>query len=170
MRVNLRDVAAVGAHAPPLAEGSRIKMVPSLEREKGIIARWAETRGLLRLPVRAKRSRDVFNSSVLSVRLVPGRRILSNAIPANGLFAPTSDRAEEGGMQRPSVPGSACAPTAATSLKLTPMGRRRTNFFSVLRTTNRRLHHVITPLFTFHISLLLPSSGPNAGTRATGSW
>jgi hypothetical protein len=27
--VNLRDVAAVGAHAPPLAEGSRIKMVLS---------------------------------------------------------------------------------------------------------------------------------------------
>jgi hypothetical protein len=35
----------------------------------------------LRLPVRVERPRDVFNPSVLGVRLVPGRRILSNAIP-----------------------------------------------------------------------------------------
>jgi hypothetical protein len=34
---NLRELAAVGAHAPPLAEGSRIKMVPSLEREKELL-------------------------------------------------------------------------------------------------------------------------------------
>ena len=31
------DVAAGGAHAPPLAEGSRIKMVPSLDREKELL-------------------------------------------------------------------------------------------------------------------------------------
>jgi Ribulose-phosphate 3 epimerase family len=31
---NLSGVAAVGAYAPPLAEGSRIKMVPSSDREK----------------------------------------------------------------------------------------------------------------------------------------
>jgi hypothetical protein len=37
MRVNLRELAVVGAHAPPLAEGSRIKMVPSLEREKELL-------------------------------------------------------------------------------------------------------------------------------------
>ena len=36
-----------------------------------------------------------FNPSVLSERLVPGRRILWNTIPANGLFAPTSDRSED---------------------------------------------------------------------------
>jgi hypothetical protein len=47
MRVNLRDVAAGGAHASPLAEGSRIKMVPFLGPRKGIIARWTETRGLI---------------------------------------------------------------------------------------------------------------------------
>jgi len=34
MRVKLKEVAAVGAQAPPLAEGSRIKMVPFLDREK----------------------------------------------------------------------------------------------------------------------------------------
>ena len=69
-------------------------MDPSLDREKEF-ARWAETRGLLRLPVRVEQPRDVFNPSVLSVRSVPGRRISSNAIPASGLFAPTSDRSED---------------------------------------------------------------------------
>jgi hypothetical protein len=49
-------------------------------------------RGLLRLPLRVKRTRDVFNPSVLSGAGSPGRRILSNAIPANGLSASTSDR------------------------------------------------------------------------------
>jgi hypothetical protein len=53
------------------------------------------TRGLLRLPVRVEQPRDVFNLSVLSVRLVPGRRILPNAIPGNGLSAPASDRSED---------------------------------------------------------------------------
>jgi hypothetical protein len=33
---------------------------------------WAETRGLLRLPVRVERPRDVFNPKVLRVRLIPG--------------------------------------------------------------------------------------------------
>jgi hypothetical protein len=66
-----------------------------LRPRKGIIARWAETRELLRLPVRVERPRDVFNPSVLSERGVRGRRISSNAIPANGLFAPTSNRSED---------------------------------------------------------------------------
>jgi hypothetical protein len=70
-------------------------MVPSLDREKEVIASWAETRGLLRLPVRVELPRNVFYPSVLSVRCVPGRRISSNAIPAKGLFAPRSDRAED---------------------------------------------------------------------------
>jgi len=35
--VNLNDVAAGGAHAPPLAKGSRIKMVLSLDREKELL-------------------------------------------------------------------------------------------------------------------------------------
>jgi hypothetical protein len=70
-------------------------MDPSLDRERELSRGWAETRGLLRLPVRVEPPRDVFNPSVLSVRLVPGRRILSNAIPANGLCAPTSDRSED---------------------------------------------------------------------------
>jgi hypothetical protein len=35
--VNLRGVAAGGANAPPLAEGSRIKMVPSLDPEKELL-------------------------------------------------------------------------------------------------------------------------------------
>ena len=56
---------------------------------------WAETCGLPRLPLRIQRLRDVFNPSVLSVRYLPGRRISSNAIPANGLFASTSDRPED---------------------------------------------------------------------------
>ena len=64
--------------------------------EKRIIARWAETGGLLRVPERVELPRDVFNPSVLSVRLVPrGRRILSNAIPVNGLSASISDRSED---------------------------------------------------------------------------
>ena len=70
-------------------------MGPCLGPRKASIARWAETRGLLRLPVRVERPTDVFNPSVLSVRLVPGRRIFSNAIPANGLSAPTADRSED---------------------------------------------------------------------------
>jgi hypothetical protein len=62
--------------------------------EKGHIATPAETRERLRLPVRVEQPRDVLNPTVLSVRLVPGRRILSNAIPANGLSAPTANRPE----------------------------------------------------------------------------
>jgi hypothetical protein len=69
-------------------------MVPSLDREEEVSRGGAETRGLLRLPVRVERPKDVFNPSVLSVRWVPGRRILSNATPANSLFAPTCDRPE----------------------------------------------------------------------------
>jgi hypothetical protein len=58
-----------------------------------------------RLPLRVERPKDVFNPSVLNMRLVQGAsraggfaeedRILANVIPANGLSAPTSDRSEE---------------------------------------------------------------------------
>jgi hypothetical protein len=37
MRVHLRDVAAGGAHALPPTEGSRIRKVPSLDREKELL-------------------------------------------------------------------------------------------------------------------------------------
>ena len=85
-----------------------------------------QNRGLLRLPVRPERPRDVFNPSVLSVRWVPGRRILSNAIPANGLSAPTSDRSEDAECNVAPNGVLVGAPPAATSLKLTPMGGCRT--------------------------------------------
>jgi hypothetical protein len=125
MRLNLSDVAASSAHVPP-SSGSRTRKVPSLDRAKELLRNRAETRGLLRLPVRAERPRDVFNLTVLSVRLVPGRRILSNAIPANGLSAPTSDRAEDAECNAPPNGVLVGAPPAATSLKLTPMGSCRT--------------------------------------------
>jgi hypothetical protein len=57
--------------------------------------RQTQTRGLPRLPGCVERPRDVFNPNVSSVRCVPGRRVLLNATPANGLFAPTSDRSED---------------------------------------------------------------------------
>ena len=66
------------------AEGSRIRNVPSLGPRTGTIARQAQTRGLPRLPLRVERPKDAFNPSVLNVRWVPERRILSNATPANG--------------------------------------------------------------------------------------
>jgi hypothetical protein len=71
MGVNLRGVAA-GARAPPFAEGSRIRNVPSLGPRTGTIARQAQTCGLPRLPLRLERSKDVFNPRVLNVRLVQG--------------------------------------------------------------------------------------------------
>jgi hypothetical protein len=37
MRVDLRGLAAGSAHAPPLAEGSRIKMDPSLDGEEELL-------------------------------------------------------------------------------------------------------------------------------------
>ena len=37
MRVNLSDVAAGGAHAPPVTDGSRIRKLPSLDREKELL-------------------------------------------------------------------------------------------------------------------------------------
>jgi hypothetical protein len=55
-------------------------MVPSLDREKEVIASWAETRGLLRLPVRVELPRNVFYPSVLSVRCVPGRPVAPQAL------------------------------------------------------------------------------------------
>ena len=36
MRVNVSDVAAVGAHTLPITEGSRIRQVPSSDREKDL--------------------------------------------------------------------------------------------------------------------------------------
>jgi hypothetical protein len=107
-------------------------MVPSLDREEEVLRGGAETRGLLRLPVRVERPGDVFTPSVLSVRWVPGRRILSNATPANSLFAPTCDRPENAECNAPPLCRGS-APPAATSLKLTPMGGCRTIIFSALR-------------------------------------
>jgi hypothetical protein len=78
----------------------------------------------LGLPVRVERPREVFNPSVLSVRWVPGRRISSNAIPANGLFAPTSDRCEDRGMQRPSELGPGARQLVIGHLGLTRMAGR----------------------------------------------
>ena len=76
----------------PSAEGSRIGYVPSLRPRTGTIARQAQTRGLPRLPLRVERPKDVFNPSVLNVRLVQGAsraggfaeedRILSNVMPS----------------------------------------------------------------------------------------
>jgi hypothetical protein len=63
----------------------------------------AETRVLLRLPVRVERPRDFFTSSVLNVRWVPGRRILLNATPANSLSAPTPNRPEHAECNAPPV-------------------------------------------------------------------
>jgi hypothetical protein len=62
-----------------------------------------KTRGLLRLPVRVEPPRDVFNPRVLNKRWVPGRRILSNATPANGLSAPARDRPEEAECNAPPI-------------------------------------------------------------------
>ena len=84
-------------------------MDPSLGPREGTIAWRAETRGLLRLPVRVERPRDVLNPNVLSMRGVPGRRILSNAIPANGLCAPTSDRSEHAECNAPPTWGPPAA-------------------------------------------------------------
>ena len=56
--VNLRGEAADGAHAPPGPEGSRIRTEPVLGAIKAIVARRAEMRELLRLPVRVERPRD----------------------------------------------------------------------------------------------------------------
>jgi hypothetical protein len=36
MRVKLSNVAAVGAHAPPMSKGSRIRQNPSLDRERDL--------------------------------------------------------------------------------------------------------------------------------------
>jgi hypothetical protein len=62
-----------------------------------------KTCGLLRLPVRVERPRDVFNPSVFDVRWAPGRRILSNATPANGLSAPTCGRPENAECNAPPI-------------------------------------------------------------------
>jgi hypothetical protein len=48
-----------------------MRSVP-LDREQETIAGQAQTRGLPRLPLRVERPKDVFNPSVLNVRLVQG--------------------------------------------------------------------------------------------------
>src|ERR1700741_2390260 len=62
----------MGRAHDPSAEGGRIRNVPSLGPRTGTIARQAQTRGLPRLPLRVERPKDVFNPSVLNVRLVQG--------------------------------------------------------------------------------------------------
>ena len=70
-------------------------MDPSLNREEELLRGGPKRVDCCGSLVRVERPRDGFNRSVLSARLVPGRRILSNATPANGLSAPTSDRSED---------------------------------------------------------------------------
>jgi hypothetical protein len=90
------------------------------------MARPAEARGLLRLPVRVERPRDVFNPSVLSARLLPGRRILLNATPADGQSAPICDRPEYAECNAP--PNWAVITRhLLTPLELTSLRRSRTN-------------------------------------------
>jgi hypothetical protein len=125
------------------AEGSRIRNVPSLGPRTGTIARQAQTRGLPRLPLRVERPKDVFNPSVLNVRLVQGAsraggfaeedRILSNAMPANGLSASTSDRSEAAECNAPPSWVVVARQPTATLLKLTPMGSCRTRGWRISR-------------------------------------
>jgi hypothetical protein len=68
-----------GAHALPIAGEPHWKG-SVLGSRTGIVARRAETRGLLRLPVRVERPRDVFNPSALNVRWVPGRPVAPQAL------------------------------------------------------------------------------------------
>jgi hypothetical protein len=72
MRVKIRTKQRMARTHDPSAEGSRIGYVPSLGPRTGTIARQAQTRGLPRLPLRVERPKDVFNPSVLNVRLVQG--------------------------------------------------------------------------------------------------
>jgi hypothetical protein len=121
MRVNLSDVAASSAHVPPNSEGSRIRKVPSFDREKELL-RIGPKRVDCCGSLCARNHLETFSTrSVLSVRWVPGRRILSNAIPANGLSAPTSDRSEEAECNAPPL----WVLRAHGLLKLTPTGHRR---------------------------------------------
>jgi hypothetical protein len=84
-------------------EGSRTRQGSVLGLRTGIIVMRAETRVLLRLPVRVERPRDFFTSNVLNVRWVPGRRILLNATPANSLSAPIPNRPEHAECNAPPV-------------------------------------------------------------------
>src|SRR5215831_11640823 len=63
-------VAAIGAYAPPVSEGSRIRHVPSF-RER-VYCETDQNVWTAAVPVRVERPRDVFNPSVLKVRWVPG--------------------------------------------------------------------------------------------------
>src|SRR6201993_1594395 len=109
-------------HDPP--QGSRIRNVPSLGPRTGTIARQAQTRGLPRLPLRVERPKDVFNPSVLNMRLVQGVAsyltsyqqtvcLRRHPIDLKKRHATLSDL------------GGGCASPTATSLKLTPMGSCR---------------------------------------------
>ena len=64
-------VAAIGAYAHPCRRGAALDMFRPWT-VKGSIVRRTKTCGLLWLPVRLERPRDVFKPSVLKVRWVPG--------------------------------------------------------------------------------------------------
>ena len=68
----------------------------------------SKTRGLPRLPVRVEPPRGVFNPTVLNGVGAPGRRILSNATPVNGLSAPTRDRPEDAECNAPPISAASC--------------------------------------------------------------
>jgi hypothetical protein len=106
----------------PSAEGSRIGYVPSLGPRTGTIARQAQTCGLPRLPLPVERPKDVFNPSVLNVRLVQGVASYLTSCPANGLSASTSDRSEEAECNAPPIWVVVARQPTATSLILTPIG------------------------------------------------
>ena len=95
-----------------LAEGSCIRQVPVLGPKKRSIVRRTQMRGLLRLPVRVGRPGDVFNLDGLNVRRAPGRRILLNAIPKNGLCAPTRDTPENAECNAPDRGRDGASPVA----------------------------------------------------------
>src|ERR1700740_1713222 len=108
----------------PSAEGSRIRNVPSLGPRTGTIARQAQTRGLPRLPLRVERPKDVFNPSVLNVRLVLGVAAYSTSYRQTVCLR----RHPIDLKKRNATPdlGGGCASPNATSLILTRMGSCRT--------------------------------------------
>jgi hypothetical protein len=77
MRVNLRGVAAGSAHAASLAEGSPIKMDPSLDREEKLLRGGPKRVDCCGSLCAWNDLETFFNPSVLSVRLVPGRPIFT---------------------------------------------------------------------------------------------
>ena len=112
--VNLSNVAAVGAHASRITEGSRIRGIPPEDWETVYRAYRRKT-----CPAAAPRWRgriqSAFKSGHGELTFAPGRRILLNATPANGLSAPTSDRPENAECNAPEL-GCGCALPAATPI------------------------------------------------------